>query len=227
MIGIICAMECEIELYKDKIDNCKIININNINFYTGYIGGNEVVISECGIGKVNSSINCSLLIQNFKPKLIINTGIAGGITPLQPNDLFLANEFVYGDFDLRLFGYELGQVPKYDTKFKSNQSYLDSFKTHLNKDKITFKEGLIVTQDSFINSIDQVSNFSSSLMASDMEGASLAHTCKFYDVAFFSIRIISDVIGGEKQKESYDSFEVKAANLSSLISYNFLKENIL
>lgn len=225
MIAIICAMENEISFYKIKLENLITNTILNQEFYTGEINGSQVVLTKCGIGKVNSSVITSLLIQNFKPSLIINTGIAGGCNPLNTNDIFVANDFVYGDFNLEIFGYAKGQVPGQPQKFNVSKKHVDIFKKYLLSSNIEFKEGLVVTQDSFITSISQLDGLKEDMIATDMEGASIAHTCALFNIPFLSIRIISDVIDNDNQIINYKAFEDEAAKLSSKITYKFLRDN--
>lgn len=223
MIAIICAMESEISFYKTILSNSTLIIENNIEFLRGYVEGNELVLTKCGIGKVNSAVVASILINKFSPKLVINTGIAGGILPLVTNDIFVANEFMYGDFDLQVFGYKNGQVPGFNQKFVANLEYTLKFIEHLNTSNISYKQGLIVTQDKFITSLSQLSE-TNEIIATDMEGASIAHTCEIFKTPFLSIRIISDVIGSNDQVDDYNLFEKEAAELSSKITYNFIKK---
>lgn len=225
MIAIICAMENELSFYKLKLENIITTTVTNQEFLTGNIGNNKIVLTKCGIGKVNSAVITSLLIQNYKPKLIINTGIAGGCKPLETSDLFVANNFIYGDFNLEIFDYKKGQVPGFEQFFNASTKYTKLFKEYLSSTNVLFKEGLVVTQDSFITSMDQLNGIQSDVIASDMEGASIAHTCKIFNVEFLSIRIISDVINNENQITDYKSFEDEAAKLSSKITYKFLRDS--
>lgn len=225
MIAIVCAMENEISFYKTKLENIITTTIFNQEFLTGEIGKNKIVLTKCGIGKVNSSVITSILIQNFKPKLVINTGIAGGINPLVTEDIFVANNFIYGDFDLEVFGYSKGQVPGMNQYFSSSSKYVTAFKKYLTETSVAFKEGLVVTQDSFITSLNQLKGIESNIIATDMEGASMAHTCEIFNVPFLSIRIISDVIDNESQISDYNAFEDTAAKLSSKITYKFLRDS--
>lgn len=224
MIAIICAMENEIAFYKIKMENMITTTILNQEFLTGEVGGNKVVLTKCGIGKVNSSIITTLLIQNFKPSLIINTGIAGGVNPLNTNDIFIANNFVYGDFNLEVFGYSRGQVPGLNQFFTASNKHVESFKNYLTSIETKYQEGLIITQDSFVTSTDEIKEFEGTI-ATDMEGASIAHTCTMFNIPFLSIRIISDVIDGNNQIEDYKSFEDAAAKLSSKITYKYLRDS--
>ncbi|MFI3252456.1 MAG: 5'-methylthioadenosine/adenosylhomocysteine nucleosidase [bacterium] len=225
MIAIVCAMENELAFYKLKLENLITVTHSNQEFLTGDLSGKKVVLTKCGIGKVNSAVITTILIQNFKPSVIINTGIAGGVKPLQTGDIFIANNFVYGDFNLEVFGYAKGQVPGMEQFFESSSKHSSLFKEYLNSTNVSFKDGLVVTQDSFITSLSQLNGLSDKLIASDMEGASMAHTCKLFDIPFLSIRIISDVIDNEKQIDNYQEFEDEAAKLSSKITYKFLRDS--
>ena len=51
MIGIIGAMTPEVLDLVDNISDCKKETISGINFYSGTIGKNEVVVAKSGIGK--------------------------------------------------------------------------------------------------------------------------------------------------------------------------------
>lgn len=224
MIAIVCAMENEISFYKLKMENQITSTIYNQEFFTGELGGCKVVLTKCGIGKVNSAIITTLLIQEFKPSLIINTGIAGGVKPLNTKDIFVANNFMYGDFDLQMFGYAKGQVPGQEQLFVASTKHTNSFKKYLKSTDVDFKEGLIVTQDSFITSLNQLDGVNEINIATDMEGASMAHTCNIFNIPFLSIRIISDVIDNDKQIDNYQAFEDEAAKLSSKVTYKFLRD---
>lgn len=77
-IGIIVAMEKELRQLRALLDGEKIDGRGAREFYTGSIGGNEVVIEQCGIGKVNSAVGAAEMIAGFAPELVISTGVAGG-----------------------------------------------------------------------------------------------------------------------------------------------------
>ncbi len=77
-IGIIVAMSKELALLLHNIEDESRVTVNNRNFYIGRIGRHEVVLAQCGIGKVNAAVGTLTLIENFHPSLIINTGVAGG-----------------------------------------------------------------------------------------------------------------------------------------------------
>ena len=110
-IGIIAAMKDEMKLILDRIENLKEETYLNINYYYGAINNNEVVLCQCGVGKVNAAMATTVLINNFEVELVINTGIAGGIGGACFKDVVIASGLSYHDFDISLFGYEYGTVP--------------------------------------------------------------------------------------------------------------------
>ena len=78
MIGIICAMDKELESFKCSLSSQIVYDIMGYKFFTGNINEKEVVLVKSGIGKVSAGIVTLLMIEHFKPTLIINSGIAGG-----------------------------------------------------------------------------------------------------------------------------------------------------
>ena len=83
MIGIIGAMTEEVELLKEGINVCDVVVLCGMEFYCGVVNDIEVVITKCGVGKVNASMAATIMIDHFECDLIINTGIAGGINGVE------------------------------------------------------------------------------------------------------------------------------------------------
>lgn len=79
-IGIIGAMELEVETLKSKMNVVKTTKKANMEFFEGTLNGVEVVIVRSGIGKVNAGICTQILADLFDVTHIINTGIAGSLT---------------------------------------------------------------------------------------------------------------------------------------------------
>ena len=111
MIGIIGAMAHEVEVLKEKMTIEEIETHCGIEFYTGYIGENQVTLTGCGVGKVNAAIAATLLIDVYKCSLVINTGIAGAIKGLKTSDVCIGTKLYYSDVDVTVFGYSKGQIP--------------------------------------------------------------------------------------------------------------------
>ena len=81
MIGIIGAMKVEVEGLKKELKDLKVTTISGIEFNQGILNGTPVVIAECGIGKVFAAICAQTMILKFGVDKIINTGVAGALSP--------------------------------------------------------------------------------------------------------------------------------------------------
>ncbi|WP_310606584.1 5'-methylthioadenosine/S-adenosylhomocysteine nucleosidase, partial [Buttiauxella brennerae] len=110
--GIIGAMEEEVTLLRDKIENRQTLTLAGCEIYTGTLNGVEVALLKSGIGKVAAAMGATLLLEHCKPDFIINTGSAGGLAPtLKVGDIVVSDEVRYHDADVTAFGYEYGQLP--------------------------------------------------------------------------------------------------------------------
>lgn len=223
VIGIIAAMQPEIKHTIDALEDRKAHSICNVTFYEGFINKHKVIVSLSGIGKVNSAINTTLLINNFKPEVIINSGIAGGSKELSTFDFVIADKLTYSDFDCQIFNYQFGQVPQMPQFFYSDESLKSKLESFLTNCKISYKNTIVLTADSFRLSANEIKNEISTSFATEMEGASIAQTCYKLNTPFLSFRIISDILDSENHIEEYNEFEEKCAQLSSEVIVNFIK----
>jgi adenosylhomocysteine nucleosidase len=223
IIGIIAAMEPEINFTISALEDKKEHLISNITFYEGTIGNHKVIVSLSGIGKVNSAINTTLLINNFKPDVIINSGIAGGSKELSTFDFVIADKLTYSDFDCQVFNYEFGQVPQMPLYYFSDSNLKEKLEAYLTSKNISFKNSIVLTADSFRLSATEIKNNVSTSFATEMEGTSIAQTCYKLNTPFLSFRIISDILDSENHIEEYNEFEKKSAQLSSEVIVNFIQ----
>ena len=67
------AMTKELNLLLPLMEEHAVSNIGGTEFHTGKIHGHNVVLMECGIGKVNAAIGTITLIDTFHPDMVINT----------------------------------------------------------------------------------------------------------------------------------------------------------
>lgn len=222
-IGIIAAMEPEIEMLCNSLEEVEQVNILGTVFYQGTINGNNIVMAQCGVGKVNAAMAATILILEFGCDLLINTGIAGGVKPLKTKDVIIGTKLGYYDFDTTIFGYEYGQVPGMPKKFIANPACVMHVKAVLNKLSIEYKEATIYSGDQFVSSFKQLENVNDTDgFACEMEGAALAHVAIKAGVDFIVLRYISDIIGEESQIDDYLTFEREMANRSANICLQIL-----
>lgn len=224
MIGIIGAMTLEIELLKKEIKNCQAEEVGECSFYHGTIENTEVVVAHSGVGKVNAAICTTILLERYKVSKVINTGIAGGFSPLKPRSVVLSTKIGYHDVNATQFGYESGQVPGSPRFFLPEESFFNEVEAVLNKLNIKYINATLLTGDQFINDEKMVTFKTNENTICEMEGAAVAHTCNKFKIPFVSIRYISDIIGEKSQIDDYQKFEEEMSRNSSIICLNIIRE---
>ena len=223
-IGIIAAMDSEAKYIINSLENKKEHIICGVELFEGNIANHTIIVSRSGIGKVNSAINTTLLINNFHPELVINSGIAGGSKELSTADFVIADKLTYSDFDCQVFNYAFGQVPGMPVYYYSDEKYKKLLEEFLLNNNISFKNSSVLTADSFRLSASEIKNEITSSFATEMEGTSIAQTCYKLQTPFLSFRIISDILDSDDHIEEYNLFEEKCAKLSSEVITNFIKQ---
>jgi adenosylhomocysteine nucleosidase len=207
-IAIIGAMEEEVTILRDKIEDREETVIANCEFSTGRLNGADVILLKSGIGKVNAAMSTAILLERFRPDYVINTGSAGGfLSTLNVGDVVISNEVVHHDVDVTAFGYEYGQVPGMPARYKADETLVKIAEQNAKQIKdIQVVTGLIATGDSFMNDparVEFVRGKFPDLCAVEMEAAAIAQVCTQFAVPFVIIRALSDIAG----KESDVSFE--------------------
>lgn len=228
-IGIIAAMKHEIDELRNSLENCYTDKQYTFDFYCGNLNSNQVVVVESGMGKGNAILAATLLVEHFSCELIINTGIAGGVSPLNTNDVVVSKSLMYSDFDVRPLGALYGQVPGLPKYYYPSQELLMYVKKTLNKLNVNYVMAPIYTSDKFISSFEQLNEIKDEIegAAIEMEGAGVAQAATRLGVDFIVIRYISDIIGKENQIDDYHEFEIEASNRSALITKELIKNIIL
>lgn len=223
-IGIIGAMELEVETLKSKMKLEEIITKASMDFYKGTLDGTKVVVVKSGVGKVNAALCVQILIDVFRVSYVINTGIAGSLcADLDIGDIVISSDAVHHDMDVRIFGYALGEVPGIGIReFKADERLValaEKCCLEANPDT-SVRIGRIVSGDQFISSKEiknsLIENFQG--LCTEMEGASIAQGAYLNKIPFVIIRAISDKADDSAQ-EDYPTFEKKAAqHCANLVS---------
>ncbi len=215
-IGIIGAMELEVEQLKSKITVSNIVKKAGMEFYEGTLNGASVVVVRSGIGKVNAALCVQILVDLFEITHIINTGVAGSLNAaLDIGDILISKDAIHHDMDTTIFGYQLGEVPQMGTReFKADERLMSLAKNSCEKvnEGIHAIVGRVVSGDQFISSKEVkerlIANFHGD--CAEMEGASIAHGAYLNKVPFVIIRAISDKADDSAEMD-YPSFERAAA----------------
>lgn len=227
IFGIIGAMDEEIAYIENKMTQLKKHTIANSSFIEGIVANKKVILLKSGIGKVNAAMATTVLIERFKPTLVINTGSAGGFTQsLSVGDLVISDEVIHHDVDATAFNYELGQVPQMPARYKANQQLVEQAISILDELDIRHEVGLIATGDSFMSDPQRVEKTRKQfpeMLAAEMEGAAIAQVCYQYEIPFIIIRALSD-IAGKDSSVTFEQFLQIAAENSAKIILSFIEQ---
>ncbi|MBU1309040.1 MAG: 5'-methylthioadenosine/S-adenosylhomocysteine nucleosidase [Gammaproteobacteria bacterium] len=222
LIGIIGAMEPEVALLRQQINEVSTTELGGYTFYSGKLSGMSVVLVQSGIGKVASALATALLIQQFKPDAIINTGSAGGFDPeLEVGDVVISTEVRHHDVDVTAFGYEIGQVPQMPAAFSAHPALVAAAEQSIQAlGYCKTKKGLIATGDSFICDPARIAVIRQqfpTMLAVEMEGAAIAQVCFMLKTPFVVIRSLSDIAGKESPQSFEAYLEVASKHSSAMV----------
>lgn len=223
-IGIIVAMDKEFAQLQTLATEMKTETLGARRFVTGRIGSNDVVMQQCGIGKVNSAIGAVEMINNYHPDLVISTGVAGGVdTSLEVCDVVVSTECCYHDV---YCGDEcaMGQVLGLPTRFVCSGEFVGKATSIGGGTRV--KPGLIVSGDWFVNTREKMQSIVNQFpdaTAVDMESCSIAQTCHLYGTPFVSFRIISDIPLKDHKAQMYFDFWERMAEGSFEVTKAFLE----
>jgi adenosylhomocysteine nucleosidase len=237
-IGIIGAMDIEVALLKKEIKAAQKIAIAGLEFYSGAIAEHQVVLVKSGIGKVNAALCAQLLIREFGATHVINTGIAGAISPeLRPLDIVLSTDAVYYDVDVSGFGYPVTVIPGMESVFRADTALIDAAEkacknvspeeSHSGvtplRHKSKFVRGRIATGDAFIASAEKKARIREicAPVCVEMEGAAIAHACTLNATPFIIIRCISDMADDSGTTDS-EFNEKTAADMCARITIGMI-----
>ena len=227
-IGIIGAMEVEVARLVREMDAAREVTKAGMHFYEGKLGGTEVVVVRCGIGKVSAGMCVQILCDLFGVTHVINTGIAGSLdNEINIGDVVVSIDAMYHDLDATGLGFEPGQVPYLDTFSFAADETLRKAAVKACKEvapEIGVFEGRIVSGDQFIGDRSKKESIAamSGALCTEMEGAAIAQAAYLNGIPFVIVRAISDK-ADESVQVSYEEFGPKAAEHCASIVENMVK----
>ena len=215
-IAILGAMPEEIEPLLKELNPKKIEFANN-KFYFANFANHELIIAYSKIGKVNSALTATLMIEKFGAEKLLFTGVAGALKDgFKIGDLLYATKVVQHDLDITAFGHPYGFVPE-SPIFVETDENLNKIAVSVAKELgINLKNGIVASGDQFVCDESRKSWIERTFDASavEMEGASVAQVCHALHTPFFMLRAISDE-AGSKAEFDFDEFMVKSAEISA------------
>ena len=215
-LGIIGAMQEEVETLLERMENKNSATIAGSTFYEGTLSGLKVVVVQCGIGKVNAAICAQILCNCYQVTHLVNTGIAGSLcADLDIGDLVVSRDAMHHDFDCVAFGYPHGKVPGMDVvSFPADETMIElAYSAAEQVNCGHTKIGRVASGDQFVadpalkNKIIDLTG----ALCTEMEGAAIAHTAYRNNIPFVILRAISDKADNSADMD-YPTFEKLAAH---------------
>ena len=224
-IGIIGAMEEEVTSLKESLTDSKTTTIAGMEFCEGKLEDVDVVVVQCGMGKVNAGICANTLINQFDCSKIINTGVAGSLdNQINIGDIVVSVDACQHDYTVEAIGFEKGEIPYTGlSAFPADETMRKEAveAVHAAAPDIQVFEGRVCTGDQFISSKEQKDSIKSDFggMCCEMEGGAIAQACYLNDTPFVIIRAISDK-ADDSEEQSYEVFKKDAAeHCASVVRY--------
>lgn len=230
MLGIICAMAIEVEGILGLMENKEEIRKAGATFTKGRIFGKDVVVTECGIGKVNASATTQVMIDLFSPTALINSGVGGALSEvLKVGDVVIGEDAVQHDYDTTALGDEKGLIcfaSEQRVDIPASKELCESlFKACESLTDTTVLKGRIATGDQFISDtsarLEIRKEFNA--LACEMEGCAVGQVCYRNSVPFAILRCISDDLTNSTSMD-YETFKGVAAAKTTTILSEFIKE---
>lgn len=214
-VGIIGAMQIEIDLLLGKMEVLEEFIYAGFPFYTGALYGKIVVLTRCGVGKVNSASCTQILIDKFNVDYIINTGIAGSLK----DDVGICDVVISSDVthhDVRKV--QMRNLYPFQETFLASEELINlAIKACVSTDS-KYHLGRIISGECFVEDTKVrttlIKDYSPACV--EMEGSSIGHVAFINNIPFLIIRCISDN-ADEEAINTYDNFEKIAGEQSALI----------
>lgn len=221
-IGIIGAMSVETEGLLAEMTEKKSEVVSGVTYTAGRLCGHDVVVATCGIGKVFAAICAEAMILRFGVTALLNTGVAGGLTPmLEVGDVVVADEVVQHDMNTTALGDPQGLISGINVvKFAADKRLLKALCEATAELDYNGIVGTVASGDLFVAKQKTKERLAADFdaVACEMEGAAIGHVAYVNGVPFAVLRAISD--GGDGME--YSEFVALAAKTSVAITKEFL-----
>ncbi len=226
-LGIIGAMQEEIETLLHLMENKTEKEIAGSVFHDGILEGLPVTVVQCGIGKVNAALCTQILCDLFGVTHLVNTGIAGSLcNDLDIGDMVVSQDAMYHDVDAVAFGYPMGKVPGMNvTAFPADETMIAyAFAAAEKVNPGHTKIGRVASGDQFVASRevkDRIVSITHAL-CTEMEGTAIAQTAYRNRLPFVILRAISDKADDSTHMD-YPTFESIAAHRCAAVTQTLAK----
>jgi adenosylhomocysteine nucleosidase len=228
-IALVAAMREELDALLVRFPAHDARTHFNTPLYHARHNGQDLVITQSGVGKVNAACTLTLLLSDFNPGCVINTGCAGGLGAGQRIlDLAVPEQVAYTDVDITPLGFEYGQMMGSAPRFNASLRLLTHLRAVLDgyAPTVTCHHGLLGSSDAFIHQREQIErirrHFGDAVRCVDMEGGAIAHACTRFNVPFLILRVLSDLPEQGGNAPDFQAFLTRASALSADLCRNLV-----
>ena len=181
LTGIIGAMVVETNAIKALIENKKVESFSGIEFVSGKLYGKDVVVAQCGIGKVFAGICAEAMILKYAPDRIINVGVAGTLSEkVGLLDTAVSTAVVQHDMDTSPLGDPVGLISGINiVKIPASEKLADEIYSAAANIGLNCAKGVIASGDQFIADKKKKDFIRDTFgaIACEMEGAAIGQVC--------------------------------------------------
>lgn len=239
-VAVFSALQPEIDLLVDALDRPERADVADWPVWTGEVHGTRAVLAKAGVGKVNMAALAALVWERHRPRLMVCTGVAGGLDPsLGVGDVVIGERTIQHDAGVAgpagLQRYQAGRLPFYNPTdqlgFAPSGRVLGSMRRVVDDTALmpvlgeapTVAFGTIVTGDQFLQDRTTRDRLFADLgaQAVEMEGAALAQTAQRLGVEHIVIRSLSDLATGEAVA-NFDRFVSEASANSARLALGLI-----
>lgn len=223
MIGIIAAMDIEVEAIKKIATITSTKTIAGCEMQEGTLNGHDIVIGKSGVGKSHAAMAATILCMSYPIETIINVGTAGGL--LQEEnvlDIVISNQVVQADFDTTPIDGDEGLGLVYPVK----ENMVALCKEAAEEIQIPYHIGTIASQDLFMSREEDyaklIKNFPTSA-CSEMEAGAIAQVCCDFDISYVIVRALSDVVHHSGNEMEFSEYAAKASDQTAKLINAFIQ----
>lgn len=226
MLGIIGAMDVEVAAIKAKVCDAVETEIAGVTFVCGTIDNVMAVVAQCSPGKVNAAICTQIMIDKFKPDVVINVGVGCSLSKhVVIKNVVIATDVCEYDIDITALGEPKGFINGLNViKVETDKEVSETLSQCAIRCGEKIHRGTVASGDTFIASQELKYSITSEFGAicGEMEGGAIGHTCKANGVPFAVLRSISDG-GDDNAQMDYPTFKMIAAKISTSVILEFIK----
>ncbi len=226
MLGIIGAMDVEVNSVKALVKNKTVTKIAGCEFVCGFIEEVLVCVAQCSPGKVNAALCAQAMIDNFDVDKIINIGVGCSLSEeVIIKNVVIATDVCEYDMDITALGEPRGFINGLNMiKIPTDEKLSEKLAQTAIRYGEKIHRGTIASGDTFIADVDFKAFLKKEFgaLCGEMEGGAIGHVCAANGVPFAVVRSVSDG-GDEAAQIDYPTFKQVASDISSRIIVEYIK----